>query len=146
MRDIQEIATAIDAEQPVTRAEADAVVRAIGRTCTGPFKSMSERTFREFLKRVGEDTAFTKEERESAIAIAQRAATAQADAAGIVAAFRTQGHVQGATLANSMFRAGCGQDLNEVILAGPLDGDEHLVPCPGCGREVSYRAPFIRTA
>jgi hypothetical protein len=38
-------------------------------------------------------------------------------------------------------RAGCGYDLNELILAGGLDGQAHEAPCPNCGRTVRWTAP-----
>lgn len=37
----------------------------------------------------------------------------------------------------------CGYDFNSVILAYPLDGQEHLVNCPKCGLEISFRSPFF---
>ena len=35
---------------------------------------------------------------------------------------------------------GCGFDLNPLILAGPLDGEEHPYTCPQC-KQVSYITP-----
>lgn len=38
-------------------------------------------------------------------------------------------------------RKGCGADFNNIIVAGPLDGEEHAYKCPKCGVEGSYRSP-----
>jgi hypothetical protein len=35
-------------------------------------------------------------------------------------------------------RKGCGQDINDVILAGPLDGQIHEFNCPRCGIRSRY--------
>jgi hypothetical protein len=32
----------------------------------------------------------------------------------------------------------CGQDVGELIIAGPLDGKEHEVICPKCGEKLDY--------
>jgi hypothetical protein len=32
----------------------------------------------------------------------------------------------------------CGQDVGELIIAGPLDGQEHKVKCPQCGEVLDY--------
>ena len=146
MRDVAEICAAIDAEKPVTREEAEAVVRAIEKKCMGPLKSMSERSIRGLLRRLSEDTSFPPDERKAAVAVVEAAAKQGADAAGIIAALRGEGLVSAAQVANALFRAGCGQDVNDLILAGPLDGEEHRYTCPACGVEASYRAPFIQTS
>jgi hypothetical protein len=39
-------------------------------------------------------------------------------------------------------RSSCDYDLNEIVLAGPWDGEEHVFGCPGCGRLVSMRFPL----
>lgn len=36
----------------------------------------------------------------------------------------------------------CGYDLTRLFAAVPLNGAEHEAPCPGCGRTVSWRAPW----
>ena len=38
---------------------------------------------------------------------------------------------------------GCGYDFNEVVIAGPLDGEEHDYKCPKCGVQGSYRPPLF---
>jgi len=37
-------------------------------------------------------------------------------------------------------RGGCGADINEVVAAGPWDGEEHEAPCPDpdCEVIISY--------
>jgi hypothetical protein len=36
---------------------------------------------------------------------------------------------------------GCGQDFNDVIVAGPFDGQMHDYTCPSCGAKGRYGAP-----
>jgi hypothetical protein len=38
-------------------------------------------------------------------------------------------------------RAGCGYDVNELILSQPLDGQLHEAPCPQCGTTIRWIAP-----
>jgi hypothetical protein len=38
-------------------------------------------------------------------------------------------------------RAGCGYDVNELILSQPLDGKLHEAPCPQCGTTIRWIAP-----
>ncbi len=40
---------------------------------------------------------------------------------------------------------GCGADVNTLILAQELDGEEHAAPCPTCGRTVHWRAPLYES-
>jgi len=40
----------------------------------------------------------------------------------------------------------CGSDFNDVILAGPLDGQAHTYTCPRCGIEGHYTAPWFPAA
>ena len=35
-------------------------------------------------------------------------------------------------------RPGCGQDVGELIIKGPLDGQDHEVKCPLCGEMLDY--------
>lgn len=32
----------------------------------------------------------------------------------------------------------CNQDVGALIIAGPLDGQEHVVTCPKCGEKLDY--------
>lgn len=40
-------------------------------------------------------------------------------------------------------REGCGADFNEIVLAGPFDGEEHEYECPKCGVTGTYVAPDL---
>jgi len=40
-------------------------------------------------------------------------------------------------------RSGCGADFNEIVVSGPLDGEEHGYVCPRCGNTGTYRAPHF---
>ena len=35
-------------------------------------------------------------------------------------------------------RKGCGQSLKEIVVEGPWDGKEHIVPCPKCGIDFRW--------
>lgn len=38
-------------------------------------------------------------------------------------------------------RNACGQDVNELIAASELDGEEHQVTCPTCGTVITFVPP-----
>jgi DNA-directed RNA polymerase subunit RPC12/RpoP len=40
-------------------------------------------------------------------------------------------------------RAGCGQDVGALILAGELDGEPKEVDCPRCGTTIRYTPPRV---
>jgi hypothetical protein len=37
----------------------------------------------------------------------------------------------------------CGYDFNEIIIAGPFDGQQHEYTCPKCRQKGTYRAPYF---
>jgi hypothetical protein len=37
----------------------------------------------------------------------------------------------------------CGVDFNDIIVAGPYDGQHHDYKCPKCGQTGTYRAPYF---
>lgn len=132
MRTLEEIGEAINASGPVTAEEAAAHVRAIGRTCRGPRRMANEDAEPFWARlRAGEDPrsvaadfyggAFTPED--------------------IDPEFAHTRLIQdlGAT-------KGCGQDVNDLMLAAPLDGREHSAPCLRCNITHTWRAPTIIVA
>lgn len=48
------------------------------------------------------------------------------------------GDLEAARRADAANRERCGQDINELILAQPLDGEPKEAECPGCGRSVRW--------
>ena len=40
-------------------------------------------------------------------------------------------------------RSGCGADFNDIIVAGPKDGQNHEYTCPHCGLKGEYKAPIF---
>lgn len=46
-----------------------------------------------------------------------------------------------AAAVDEISRAGCGQNVNDLICAGPLDGTEQEAACPKCGLLLTWRAP-----
>lgn len=61
----------------------------------------------------------------------------------IVTQLLRAGYLSEARAQHAEFRAGCGADFNDIILSGPLDGQEHPYRCPACGVTGTYRAPQI---
>jgi hypothetical protein len=53
------------------------------------------------------------------------------------------GELEAAARLDEAARRTCGADLNRVILAGPLDGQEHEGVCPSCGLRFRYRPPLV---
>lgn len=52
----------------------------------------------------------------------------------------TDTSLQKAVLMDNQARKRCGQVLNEVLLSGPLDGQDHEGICPKCGKTFGYTA------
>lgn len=135
MRTLEEIEQAINAFEPVEAEEAVAYVRVVGRTCRG-LRHRAEAETEPFWARLraGESPqavatdfwglyggAFVPEEIDPEFAYSRLVADL------------------GAT-------RGCGQDVNDLILAAPLDGREHSAPCPRCGITHTWGAPTINVA
>lgn len=67
-------------------------------------------------------------------------------AAGAIAELLERGDTEKARGVDAAARRGCGADFNEVILAGPLDGEPHAYKCPSCGLTGTYTAPLLPVA
>lgn len=52
-----------------------------------------------------------------------------------------KGDRQGSSRLDTEGRAGCGLDVNDLILKAGLDGEEHSQDCPKCGQTLTWRAP-----
>lgn len=100
----------------MTRAEAEASIRAVARTCRGPL-------LEEHARR--RDQLFAEGKPEEARAY-------EASHWGIPYE----------TPEGTRFRK-CNYDMNDLICAGPIDGRNHTPRCPGCGRVVSYRVAWF---
>jgi hypothetical protein len=46
-------------------------------------------------------------------------------------------------LVDSLNRDFCGYNFNHVIESYPFDGREHVVNCPQCKMEISFRSPYF---
>lgn len=132
MRTLEEIGEAINASESVTAEEAAAHVRAGGRTCRGP-RRMADEDAEPFWARLraGEDPR-----------------TVAADFyGGNFAVEDIDPEFAHTRLVQDLgARRGCGQDVNDLMLAAPLDGQEHSAPCPKCGTTHTWRAPTIIVA
>jgi len=105
-------------EQVTTRAEAEAVVRSTGRTCKG----------------VPRDA-----ERTAARALLAEGRHEEASAMDDASYRHPAGHPNAGQYA-------CGHNINDLIVAGPFDGQSHEVTCPTCGRTMRYTAPYFTKA
>lgn len=118
----------VDADEAITREEAEALVRSVQRLCKGPFKSERHKAEYDELRR----------------AVGGPALTPEAAARGY-----------SIELLDSLNRDYCGADFNDVIMAYPLNGEDHgdqtpfggpdkRVPCPKCGQLISFRSPRFK--
>lgn len=111
--ELEAIGLRVDAGESVTREEADALVRSVKRLCKGPFKSERHRAeYQELRSNVG--MVATEESAKRGYSI---------------------------EMLDTLNRNYCGYDFNNIIMEYPLDGNDHLVPCPKCGQEISFRSP-----
>ncbi len=90
-------------EAITTPKQAEDIIRAVGRTCRGPYTDESAREAVTDLMRRGE--------------------------------------MEQARQLEDGSRNPCGYDVNEIVVAGPWDGEDYEVACPGCGQKITYRAP-----
>lgn len=106
------IVAKVDAGLPVTREEAELVVRSVQRACKGPYKSEKHKAeYQELRNAAG---GFGGQERGYDIGVL-----------------------------DALNRIHCGADFNDEIVKFPFDGKEHIVNCPKCGQEISFRSPFF---
>lgn len=63
-----------------------------------------------------------------------------------VAFLLKEGRHQEAASMDAASRLGCGYDFNNVIVAGPHDGQLHEYTCPKCKLTGQYRAPWFEVA
>lgn len=60
------------------------------------------------------------------------------DALDEVRRLLSEGRLETAVQVDRIGRRGCGYDVNDLICAGPLDGQSRTVPCPTCGNTITY--------
>lgn len=87
----------------------------------------------------------TKKEAEEHIRSIKRRCrgTLSAAARKTVNALLDEGRLPEARQADRANRSGCGADFNDIIVAGPWDGETHEYKCSKCGLEGEYRAPVF---
>ena len=97
---------------------------------------------------MAEDTKTLLSEAEQANARASILAVGRTCRGALPAEFRDQvnaelalGNTDVARAIDASHRAGCGENLNPIILDGPWDGVAHTQPCPACGNVFTYIAP-----
>lgn len=112
--DITSISARAAKRLPVTREEAEFLIRAVSRACKGPYKSEKHKSEYQELR----------------------------DRAGMFGD-NSPGGGHSIEFLDLLNRNRCGADFNDEILKYPLDGQEHLVSCPKCGQEISFRSPVF---
>jgi hypothetical protein len=113
------------------REEAEAIVRAIERTCRGPYV-LKEEVRKEIWKRFQDST----DDLSAAIDIKKNLEQ-------LVKLNGPAGDVGLSILSLLDTRSGCGADFNQYIIANKFDGKNHLVTCTKCGLEHEYQAPWF---
>ena len=129
----------------MNRAEAEAVVRQVRRTCRGVQilpPEQRETLFNTY--KAAEDAkawsmaVLTVTETEKAVGIVGVPALEENDWAGLNSRFH-----QAVFAFPDQLGKGCGADFNDIICAGPFDGQQHEYTCPKCGQKGQYGAPYF---
>lgn len=160
VRSIAEICASIDGGKPVTKAEAETVVRAIERRCRGPRSTSLPRV--RLLERMGftvqrgpdgglaaiiPPANLVLEEPAARVLFGYPHDASTLPDAAIDELLHGLFALGERTLASAVDAAArgnsCGYDLNDTILAQALDGEDHPATCPRCGTDLSYTAPRI---
>lgn len=120
------------------RAEVEADIRKIRRWCRGP-KVLKKETIdlhrAEFDKaKTLPDMIALKNKLEDLHKLPHQDVTTLEEATG-----RIGGLIY--AYPDTVGKGACGQDVNELILAGKLDGEEKTVKCPRCGEMLEFTPP-----
>jgi len=130
----------------MTKEEFLAEVAATAKTCRGPRIAggvPAQAIYREIARRLRELPADAAPSAEQTALRKRRGELLAAHAQlGQDIAARVAEDPTAAAQADAALRLGCGYDINQIILAGPLDGDVHPYACPQCGLPGTYRAPL----
>jgi len=104
------------------------------------------RPISEIAERVDAGQIVTREEAEAMVRASSRRCRGPllAEAREITTRLLSDGALDKARALDTNARTPCGQDVNDLILASPLDGAERVITCPRCGTTMSYRPPRIR--
>jgi hypothetical protein len=144
MRTIEETAVAAAEYQPVTQAEAEALIRHVNRTCRGkavlPVDRMRE-LHAAWDKLSAEGNWFGAYDfcihaEEDVNVVGPRVENDDWEALGR----RTLGaiYAHGDTIGKP-----CGADFNDQIIAHPFDGEQRSVQCPKCGSVNVFTSPVF---
>lgn len=152
---------------PVTRAEAEAHIRGRPKFCRGPHLAATGVVLGALTAAVQRDRAIKaayeaalEDERE---ALREPIAGPDHDHAwfndklathlGTLSTREAQQHLynidqpHAAAIVDEVARQrGCGADFNDIVISGPLDGQQHAYTCPKCGVEGRYIAPRFTIA
>ncbi|MGH9886145.1 MAG: hypothetical protein ACREBE_11485 [bacterium] len=152
----------------ISRANAEKEIRSVGRTCRGPHVRSTAVVVAALMHIALEDRAkraafLANSKNDAADAPAGRLgddadaswctpdyAKALAElptAAAVATSLLHDGHTVAASLVDNVARAkACGADFNDIVCAGPLDGQPHEYKCPKCGVTGTYNAPLYEIA
>jgi len=115
------------------RAEAEKIIRSQGRNCKGPVRpeitaAMYDRFSDDTKKALGE----VKKDDEGLV-----------HPRVIIHRLTEAGHKEAARQLDGVLRPGCGADFNDIVVAGPWDGEQHDYQCPKCKVRGKYTAPMF---
>jgi hypothetical protein len=123
-------------ESTGTPARDPAITEAINRiafTCRGPRDADVERVLARLVRL---QTTLAQP-----CVVARTALGADATTGQLIAHLLGAGLKAEAAAVDAASRTPCGATLNPVILAQPLDGQDHSAPCPACGNTFAWTAP-----
>jgi hypothetical protein len=131
------------------KAEKETIIRSVGRRCRGSHSGLGTALKRFEREKAAAEVAVARgnESQQAAVERAQADIAAITEAAEglndptvaqVVVALLDSGARDLAVRLDKRAREGCGQDINDLILAHPLDGLPKAEECPGCGRLVTW--------
>jgi hypothetical protein len=135
---LQKTLEALQSGESITRDDAIAIVTAVGRHCRGPYRTMAQvQALHPSLRRPITE-ALTMARAQLDVSEAEGA-----DPRFLISTLLAEGMHDQANQIDTVLRATCGYDINELIIEGGFDGDEHQQECPWCGTKLSWRAPWF---
>lgn len=126
-----------------TQEQIEQEVRAVGRMCRGPHRRKVAAVVKDLAKAI-------KAAPDSEVALEGGAGWYNEDVSAILLACKTTQEVVAVLLEAGQYaaasfcdaaarRPGCGQDVNDLMLAaGKFDGEEQEVECPRCKTVIKY--------
>lgn len=129
----------------MTRQDAEAHVRSVGRRCRGPLILGAELdSYRNWLWRAAEDkdeNSLSSLKNRLEDIYEREYGLARVDASDFDSLLK-RCLVLVFAHADTVNRGICGYDVNDIICANPFDAQKHEAKCPKCGAVQDYIAPW----